>query len=177
MKEGQAVIRPLSEMVVIAIGSNVAWRETGSPHATCEAAVHALSTLPGLSDPVVSKWYRTAAIPTRSGPDYVNGVLRIRATGQEPEGLLDDLLAIEARFGRVRGALNEPRTLDLDLIDFGGRVRAAPDPVLPHPRAHLRAFVLRPLADVWPDWRHPTLGLTVDALLAALPPQEIEPIG
>lgn len=169
--------RPLSEMVVIAIGSNVAWTETGPPRATCEAAVDAVSTLPGLADPVVSTWYRTAAVPAGSGPDYVNGVLRVRATGREPEGLLADLLAIEARFGRARGALNEPRTLDLDLIDFGGRVRAAPDPVLPHPRAHLRAFVLRPLADVWPDWRHPILGLTVEALLAALPPQEIEPIG
>jgi 2-amino-4-hydroxy-6-hydroxymethyldihydropteridine diphosphokinase len=164
-------------MTVIAIGSNVAWRETCSAHATCEAAVNAISALPGLSDPVVSTWYRTAAIPAGSGPDYVNGVLRVRAAGQEPEGLLADLLAIEERFGRVRGARNAPRTLDLDLIDFGGRVRAAPDPVLPHPRAHLRAFVLRPLADVWPGWRHPTLGLTVEALLAALPKQDIEPFG
>jgi 2-amino-4-hydroxy-6-hydroxymethyldihydropteridine diphosphokinase len=177
MKEGQAVIRPLSEMVVIAIGSNVAWKETSSPYATCEAAVKAVSVLPGVTDPVISTWYRTAAIPAGSGPDFVNGVLRIRAEGLEPDGLLADLLAIEARFGRVRSVPNVPRTLDLDLIDFGGRVHAAPDPVLPHPRMHLRAFVLRPLAEIWPDWRHPTLGLSVDALLAALPKQDIEPFG
>ena len=177
MKEGQAVIRPLSEMVVIAIGGNVAWRETSSLHATCEAAVKAISALPELTDPVLSRWYRTEAIPAGSGPDYVNGVLRVRASGIESEGLLAALLAIEVRFGRVRDVPNAPRTLDLDLIDVGGRVRAEADPILPHPRAHLRAFVLRPLADVCPDWRHPTLGLTVGALLAALPPQIIEPLG
>ena len=63
---------------------------------------------------------------------------------------------------------NAARPLDLDLIAMDGLVRAAPDPVLPHPRAHLRDFVLRPLCDVAPDWVHPALGLSAAALLARL---------
>ena len=66
------------------------------------------------------------------------------------------------------------RTLDLDLIAIGGLVRDAPDPVLPHPRAHLRSFVLRPLSDVAADWVHPRLGRTAAELLRALPEQGVE---
>jgi len=87
-------------------------------------------------------------------------------------------MAIEARAGRPsavdgRRSPNAARTLDLDIIDFDGVVRAAPDPILPHPRAHLRAFVLAPLAAVAPAWVHPVLGRTAGALLADLPPQQI----
>lgn len=93
----------------------------------------------------------------------------------EPARLLADLQAIELAFGRVRGARDAARTLDLDIIDMGGMVRQAPDPVLPHPRAHERAFVLLPLRDVAPDWVHPVLGEGVSALLARLPAQDIRP--
>jgi 2-amino-4-hydroxy-6-hydroxymethyldihydropteridine diphosphokinase len=82
-------------------------------------------------------------------------------------------MRIEAECGRERSMPNAARTLDLDIIGIGDVVRDAPDPILPHPRAHLRAFVLAPLADVAPDWVHPVLGQTAAALLAALPPQEI----
>ncbi|MCX7385000.1 MAG: 2-amino-4-hydroxy-6-hydroxymethyldihydropteridine diphosphokinase, partial [Alphaproteobacteria bacterium] len=78
--------------------------------------------------------------------------------------------AIEARAGRVRGAANAARTLDLDIIDIAGLRRDTPAPILPHPRAHERGFVLRPLADVAPGWVHPRLGRTVEDLLATLPP-------
>ena len=76
-------------------------------------------------------------------------------------------------FGRRRGLTNAARTLDLDIIAIGGLLRAGPDPILPHPRAHERAFVLAPLADVAPAWVHPLLGLTAAELLARLPPQSI----
>ena len=83
---------------------------------------------------------------------------------------------IEAACGRQRSTPNAARTLDLDIIGIGQLVRDAPDPIVPHPRAHLRAFVLAPLADVAPDWVHPVLGRTASALLADLPPQEIRPL-
>ncbi len=94
----------------------------------------------------------------------------------DPAVLLARLMALETAFGRQRGAANAARTLDLDIIGIGGLVRAAPDPILPHPRAHLRAFVLAPLADVAPDWRHPIFRRTAAELLADLPPQDIRPL-
>jgi 2-amino-4-hydroxy-6-hydroxymethyldihydropteridine diphosphokinase len=112
-------------------------------------------------------------VPISDQPSYINGALR--AEGEiDPAVLLARLLEIESRFGRRRAGLNAARSLDLDIIAMGDLVRAAPDPILPHPRAHERAFVLCPLADVAPDWRHPVLGLTAAEILAALPPQAIE---
>jgi 2-amino-4-hydroxy-6-hydroxymethyldihydropteridine diphosphokinase len=93
------------------------------------------------------------------------------AAGLGPCDLLARLHAIEASFGRARRVRNEARPLDLDLIDYDGTVRDGTDggPVLPHPRAHERAFVLLPLADLAPGWRHPVSGARAAALLAALP--------
>jgi len=102
------------------------------------------------------------------------GCIRIGPDAPDPAALLAALQAIEARFGRVRPYPNAPRTLDLDLLDLDGLVRAAPDPMLPHPRLHQRAFVLAPLLDVAPGWRHPRLGLKAAELLAALGPQEVQ---
>ena len=90
-----------------------------------------------------------------------------------PEALLTALQWIETRFGRVRTEINAARTLDLDIIAIDDLIRAAPDPIIPHPRMHLRAFVLAPLLDLDPDWRHPVLGLSGRALLAGLPDQGV----
>jgi 2-amino-4-hydroxy-6-hydroxymethyldihydropteridine diphosphokinase len=117
----------------------------------------------------LSNWWETPADPPDPrSPPYVNGVARLRGTA-EPLALLRALQAIEDAAGRVRPYPNAPRTLDLDLIAVGGLLRPAPDPVLPHPRAHLRRFVLLPLAEVAPGWRHPREG-SVEALLERLPP-------
>ncbi|HEX4173618.1 MAG TPA: 2-amino-4-hydroxy-6-hydroxymethyldihydropteridine diphosphokinase, partial [Acetobacteraceae bacterium] len=97
----------------------------------------------------------------------------------DPADLLLWLQRIEEQAGRVRGEPNAARTLDLDIVAMGvhGRTtRATPDPVLPHPRAHLRAFVLMPLIDVAPEWVHPVFCQTAKDLLAALPPQGIAPL-
>ena len=91
----------------------------------------------------------------------------------DPAVLLQRLMALEAAAGRVRGAPNAPRVLDLDIVAMGDTVRRAPDPVLPHPRAHERAFVLVPLAEVAPGWVHPVLARSVEALIAALPAQDV----
>ena len=106
----------------------------------------------------------------------MNGVAWLRGAA-EPAALLRALQSIEDAAGRVRPYPNAPRTLDLDIVAMGRLVRAAPDPVLPHPRAHLRRFVLVPLAEVWPDWTDPTSGRSVPEMLRCLPDAPMRPVG
>jgi 2-amino-4-hydroxy-6-hydroxymethyldihydropteridine diphosphokinase len=161
-------------MILVAIGANLPGPRGESPLLACRAAAEALRSLPGLRMAALSRWYATAPVPRADQPDYVNGVARLEGVA-DPAALLARLHAIEAAGGRVRGAPNAARTLDLDLIDVNGTVRDAPDPVLPHPRAHERGFVLVPLRDVAPEWVHPRLHRPLAALLAELPPQRIAP--
>ncbi len=118
-------------------------------------------------------------MPPSGQPPYVNAVASLvvdPGVMLDPAALLARLMAVEKACGRERSVPNAARTLDLDIIAIGDLVRAEPDPILPHPRAHERAFVLAPLADVAPDWVHPVLGRTAAALLADLPPQDIQPL-
>ncbi|MGE0668025.1 MAG: 2-amino-4-hydroxy-6-hydroxymethyldihydropteridine diphosphokinase [Sphingomonadales bacterium] len=154
--------------IYIALGANLPSRH-GSPRDTLEAALAALEA-EGIGIIARSHWYATAPVPRSDQPDYVNGAARI-ATDLEPEALLALLHRIEDRFGRVRAGRNEARVLDLDLIDYAGLV-VEPEGEglrLPHPRAHLRGFVLLPLRDVAPDWRHPIIRAHIDDLIARLP--------
>jgi 2-amino-4-hydroxy-6-hydroxymethyldihydropteridine diphosphokinase len=166
-------------MILIAIAANLPAPDGSPPLVTCRRAAAALDGLLDLRLRAVSRWYGTDPVlapgQDPSGhPQYVNGVARL-AVGRPPDPatLLRALMRIEASAGRVRGEANAPRVLDLDIIAMGSLVRDAPDPVLPHPRAHLRAFVLVPLVDVAPGWVHPRLHTNVEALIAALPPQRI----
>jgi 2-amino-4-hydroxy-6-hydroxymethyldihydropteridine diphosphokinase len=136
--------------------------------------VEALKHIPGLKFVTASPWYRTGAIPRSSQPDFCNGVARLEGE-IAPTDLLAALHAIEDQLGRVRSVPNAARVIDLDIIDLNGAIRAIPPVILPHPRAHLRAFVLRPVLDVAPGWRHPTLRRGVAAMLVDLSPQAIEP--
>lgn len=110
-----------------------------------------------------SSWWRSAAWPEPDGNEYRNAVALVE-TRLSPPDTLRTLLALEAEFGRVRAQKNAARTLDLDLIAHGRTLLEGPDLVLPHPRAHERLFVMGPLAQVAPDWRHPRLGTTAAAL-------------
>lgn len=155
-------------MILVGIGSNLAAARFDSPLDTAAAA---LAELPRGGVAVVrrSRWYLSEPVPPSDQPWYVNAVVEAE-TGLAPLALLDCLLALEERFGRRRGARNAARTLDLDLLDYDGRQCAGERLILPHPRLHERRFVLAPLAEIAPRWRHPTLGLSAARLLARLPP-------
>ena len=170
-------------MILVGIGANLPGTDGVPPLQTCRRAVEKLAVLPGLRLQAASRWYSSDPMPPSSQPRYVNAVaaLQVEPNHAEPDPavLLGWLQSIEAAAGRVRGEPNAARTLDLDIIAMGeaGRlVRTAPDPVLPHPRAHQRAFVLLPLLDVAPGWVHPVLGASARELLAALPDQGVRPL-
>ncbi|MFT8791106.1 2-amino-4-hydroxy-6-hydroxymethyldihydropteridine diphosphokinase [Komagataeibacter saccharivorans] len=158
--------------IVIAVGANLP-RESGeTAAATCLWAVNELGRIPGLSVVAVSRWYESAPVPPSGQPPYVNGIVRL--SGRiDPAGLLARLHEIEARAGRRRTVVNAARPLDLDIISMGDLVRASPDPVIPHPRATQRAFVVLPLRDIMPDWRDPVTGQGLDAFLPGVADQDI----
>jgi 2-amino-4-hydroxy-6-hydroxymethyldihydropteridine diphosphokinase len=158
----------LGGMIVIALGANLESR-AGTPDATLRAALAELATS-GINIAAVSAFYRSPAWPDPRDPAYANAVARVE-TVLSPQELLTRLHETETSFGRMRSARNAPRTLDLDLIDYDSRMDDGP-PVLPHPRLDTRNFVLIPLRDVAPEWRHPVSGLDINALIAALPKEE-----
>lgn len=151
----------------IALGSNLAGRFS-SPKAAIEAAIEALKSF-DIQVVTSSCLYHSVAWPDPSDPEFSNAVVSIE-TGLPASALLARLHEIEATFGRERRHVNAPRTLDLDIVDYGGTVSAPGEtPILPHPRLADRAFVLLPLMDIAPDWRHPVTGQTIGELVAALP--------
>lgn len=161
-------------MILLGLGANLPSARHGPPRETLLAALAALEA----ADVRVlrrSRWYDSAAWPDPGQPRYVNAVASV-ATALDPAQLLALLHRIEAEFGRIRGARNASRAIDLDLLDYDGRVEAGP-PVLPHPRMAERGFVLLPLREVVPHWRHPASGRSVDELIAALPPSDVRLAG
>lgn len=164
-------------MIYIGLGANLTSPEHGAPEATLTAA---LDRFPGAGVSVLacSPWYRSAPVPRSDQPWFLNGVVAVE-TSLEPGALLAALHGIESDLGRIRRERWGPRVVDLDLLAFHDVVLSAPEgPQIPHPRMHERAFVLLPLADITPDWRHPVRGVAVQDMINGLDPdQEIERIG
>lgn len=152
--------------VFIALGANLPG-PAGPPQATLEEALARLGAA-GARVTARSRWYRSPAWPDPAEPEFVNAVAALE-TVLEAADLLGLLHRIEDALGRERGRPNAPRAIDLDLLDYRGAVEGGAGPVLPHPRLHRRAFVLLPLAEIAPAWRHPVSRRSVAELIAALP--------
>jgi 2-amino-4-hydroxy-6-hydroxymethyldihydropteridine diphosphokinase len=151
----------------IGLGSNL-----GDSAGMLRDAIMELDRMPDCSMLQASSLYRTAPIAQTPQPDYINAVARLD-TALEPAELLSQLLALEARHGRVRSVADAPRTLDLDLLLYGDLVVDRPGLRLPHPRMHQRAFVLVPLIEIAPECAIPGHGLARDCL-ARLSGQRVE---
>lgn len=160
----------------IALGANL-----GDRHATLERAVAMIGHEIGPVE-ARSAWLQTEALvhpddPATGYPPFLNGVLVAR-TSHAPDEILRRLHAIEAALGRDRAretARWRPRLIDLDLVALDDLVIETPQLRLPHPEMHKRRFVLAPMVEVWPGWRHPVLGASARDLLQALPPEEPRP--
>lgn len=157
--------------ILVAIGANLPGPDGRTALESCEWAVEQLAALPGLHLDATSRWYESAPVPVSDQPPFVNGVAMLSGDA-DPCALLAALHGIEASADRVRTVPNAARTLDLDLVGMDGLVMDGPLQ-LPHPRMAERAFVLAPLCDVAPDWRHPRLGRTAAELLPGVRSQAI----
>lgn len=154
--------------IIIAFGANLS-SAAGEPPETFTAACEALRAR-GFIIVQKAPLYKSAPVPKSDQPDFFNTCIRAYAT-LPPTGVMAALHEVEKKFGRERRALNEARSLDLDLIDYEGRVsdERSGALVLPHPRMTDRGFVLKPMADLLPDWRHPRTGEKLSTLIARLP--------
>ena len=202
-KQGRYAITVLRKAVTILVKSRVRAHialganepsAIGAPLATLEEALRLLAES-GARPVATSRWRRSAAFPPGSGPDFVNGAATVE-TALAAGDLLAVLHDVERRLGRERRKRWGPRVCDLDLLAYGETIAPDPDEVerlmalgdaageapppdrmiLPHPRMHERAFVLAPLADIAPDWRHPLLGQTVREMLGGLDAERLAEI-
>jgi 2-amino-4-hydroxy-6-hydroxymethyldihydropteridine diphosphokinase len=164
-------------MILLGLGSNL---PTKSHRSSVEVLTESLKSLSKRKIKVeqLSSWYRSAPVPISDQPWFVNAVASLRSA-LPPRELLAALHDVEAEFGRERSLRNASRTLDLDLLAYEDAVIGEPGGlVLPHPRLGERAFVLLPLAEIAPGWRHPVSGRTAGEMLADLPAgQAVEKLG
>jgi 2-amino-4-hydroxy-6-hydroxymethyldihydropteridine diphosphokinase len=159
----------------VGLGANLAFEGSG-PRQTLTRAINALAEAGFASNQLSSVW-RSPAWPPSDQPEFYNAVASLDTRGHSPQALYECLRAIETRFGRERRERWAARTLDLDIVAIDGQVGLYGAIQVPHPRMHERAFVLAPLAEIAPAWRHPLRGLTAAELLAALPQGQAQAVG
>ncbi|GAB1538320.1 hypothetical protein NUACC21_09780 [Scytonema sp. NUACC21] len=153
--------------IAIALGSNI-----GDSLEILEAATETLDKTSGIVVQAKSSWYKTKAVGPPQ-PDYINGAAILQVE-MMPELLLETLLQIENKFGRLRRQQWGPRTLDLDLLLYDDLILKTPQLQIPHPRMRERAFVLVPLAEIAPDWVEPVSGLTIKELVKEVDCTEVQ---
>ena len=153
--------RTLKTSAAIALGSNL-----GDSQQILLAAIEVIDSVANMAVGARSHFYKTAAVGPPQ-PDYINACITIE-TDLSPCQLLGELLAIEKQFGRVRKERWGPRSLDLDLLLYDSHITDTPGLTIPHPRLHERPFVLIPLTDIAPRWRHPIFHITIEECLAKL---------
>lgn len=167
-------------MILLGLGANLPSPDYGPPRETLEAALAHMADL-GIRLADRSHWYESTAVPPSDQPNFVNGVVAVD-TDLGPKDMLERLHVIEAEFGRVRRVRWEARIVDIDLLAYHDLVTGDPQAqlkgmVLPHPRMHERLFVLKPLAEMAPEWKHPVLKKTAAELMKGLPEGDIvEPL-
>jgi 2-amino-4-hydroxy-6-hydroxymethyldihydropteridine diphosphokinase len=154
--------------IFVALGSNL----SGTYACSQDVLNNAVAKMP-VCVVAQSQWWRSAPVPVSDDPDYINGVIQLD-TDISPRELMQILLDIEMEFGRIRTHQNAPRILDLDLIAYDNRIMHKDEfLILPHPRMHLRAFVLRPLFEIAPDWVHPVTKESIADLIRNLSPEQV----
>ena len=170
MVEKSEIRNPQSRIAIVALGSNL-----GDSRRILLAAMDRLQTFSDQPILKSSLWQSLPVDCPPGSPEFVNAVVGlVPRKGETPESLLKKLQEVENEFGRSRGhIINEPRSLDLDLIAFGAETRISADLLLPHPRAQVRRFVLQPLSEIAPELILPGQEKTVSQLLAGLPAGEI----
>lgn len=154
--------RPATD-VLLGLGSNMGRRERN-----ITAALHALETTRGIEVVKVSSLYETEPVGGPEGqPKYLNAAALLRST-LSPRRLLAVCRRIEDTLGRRRDVAWGPRTIDLDILCFGGEIISEPDLMIPHPLMHERRFVLEPLVEIAPDFIHPAMQDSIRGLYDGL---------
>ena len=160
-------------MILVAIGSNLKSKSFGSPEQNCKVAIDMLRGYFEVTKS--SNFYKTEPIPKSEQPWFVNCIVNIKSK-ISPSNLLDTLLQIESQFGRERGEKNQARVIDLDLIAYNRLIVNSLELTLPHPRMHLRKFVIQPICDINKNWIHPVFKKKASEILKELANQKISNI-
>ena len=159
---------------IIAVGSNINSPEGFNPIENCNKAINELSKF-NIKIIQTSSWYLSEPIPKSSQPKYYNSVFLCNSN-HNVNKVLKIIQIVEQKFGRVRVFKNMPRCIDLDIISFNGNVKNSLLLTIPHPRMHLRKFVLLPLFEIYPNWSHPLFKKNIKYFLEKVKYQRLKKI-